>query len=209
MTPNSLFPSSLKSGIYSITCKPLQKHYIGISKSVKPRLNAHKNALKRNLHFCRELQNDFNKYGIDNFLFQKLNIGVGLEKAELENLETTILLTLNPERRYNLYTNWRKRSALIKNPFFDKIHTKEAREAISAAKKGIPSTFKSSKHANKVKELISQQNKSTSNKERRKPLYIDGIYYESVSDASEKTKLARRLIRERCHNPRFQNYTWA
>ncbi len=207
MTPNFFLPSSLKSGLYIITSIPLQKHYVGISQSVNPRLNVHKNSLKRNCHFCKELQNDFNQYGVDNFLFQKLNLGVGLKKTELENLETAVLLTLPPEKKYNIYTNWRKRASHL-NPFYGKIHTKETREAQSAANKGKVSSFKGLKHVNRVKQLISQQNKGTSNKERRKPLYIDGVYYESISEASEKTGLAPRLIRERCHNTRFENYTW-
>jgi group I intron endonuclease len=210
MSTNSFFPAYLKSGIYMISCIPLEKTYIGVSNSVKPRLNAHKNSLKNGYHFCRELQKDFIKYGIENFLFQKLLIGAGLEKAELEILETTILLTLPPEKRYNKYTNWRKRPNEL-NPFYGKTHTKKAREEQSIANKGKPSSFKGSKHTNQVKELISQQNSGTSTKERRKPLYIDSIYYESISEASEKTGLARRLIRERCHSKanRFQNYQWA
>lgn len=208
MSPNLFFPPYLKFGLYLIICIPLEKHYIGISQSVSSRLNAHKNCLKRNCHFCQELQKDFNKYGLEQFLFQKLFLGVGLEKSELENLETIVLLTLPPEKRYNIYTNWRKRASET-NPFYGKSHTKETRELLSNAKKGNLSPFKGCKQSNKVKEFISQQNKGTSSKDRRKPLYIDGVYYESISEASEQTGLARRLIRERCHNPRFENYKWA
>lgn len=210
MSLNFFFPSTLKSGIYLITCIPFNKHYVGLSATVTRRLNAHKSCLKRDCHPCAQLQEDYRRYGSENFMFQKLLLGAGLDKSKLEILETSILLTLPPERRYNVYTNWRKRPSEL-NPFFGQKHTEEARELISDAKKGKTSNFKGSKQTNKVKEFLSQQNYGTSAKERRKPLYIDGIYYESISQASEKTGLARRLIRERCHSnaDRFQNYEWA
>lgn len=204
------FPSNLKSGLYIITCTPLNKHYVGSSTGVKSRLNTHKSTLNRGCHWCKALQDDFEKYGAKNFLFQRLLLGVGLKKKELEELETQVLLTLPPENRYNAYTNWRKRPSHL-NPFYGKKHTKEARQLQSHANEGRLSPFKNLTHTNKVKQLISQQNQGTSNIERRKPLYIDGIYYESISEASDQTGLGRRLIRERCHSKdeRFSNYQWA
>ncbi len=132
------------------------------------------------------MQEDYDKYGLSYFLFQKLQLGAGLEQKELENLETTILLTLSSEQRYNVYTNWRKRGSQT-NPFYNKTHT------------------------NKLKKYISQLNSATSSAERRKPLYIDDVYYKSVSEASEKTGIQRRFIRNRCHSTqeRFQHYQWA
>ena len=59
-----LFDSSLKSGIYVITCLPLEKHYVGMSQHTTRRLNAHKSKLYRNCHDCRSLQEDFNTYGL-------------------------------------------------------------------------------------------------------------------------------------------------
>lgn len=155
------------------------------------------------------MQEDYNKYSIDQFHFQKLQIGLGLSESDLENLETCILLTLPSEQRYNLYTNWRKRPSEL-NPFYGRTHTKETRSEMANAQKGKPSPFLGRQQTNEVKKLLSQQNSGTSNKEKRKPLMIDNQYYESISDASEKTRLSRRLIRERCHSAseRFANYQW-
>jgi group I intron endonuclease len=185
-----LFDASMKSGIYVITCVPLNKHYVGASNHVVRRLNAHKSSLRRGCHDNRILQEDYAKYGFASFIFQKLQLGVGLDKKALENLETTILLTLLPEQRYNVYTNWRKRGSET-NPFYNQTHTMEARQAQSLANKGRKSPFAGLTHTNQLKLLISQQNSGASSTERRKPLYINGIYYESVSDAAEKTGLQR------------------
>jgi group I intron endonuclease len=207
---NKLFDASMKSGIYLITCIPLNKHYVGISNNVVRRLNAHKSLLKRVCHDNKTLQEDYNKYGLTRFIFQKLQLGAGLNKKALENLETTILLTLLPKQRYNVYTNWRKRGSEI-NAFYNHVHTIQARQMQSLANKGKKSPFAGLTHTNDLKKLISQHNSGMTNEEKKKPLYIDGIYYESVSEASEKTGIQRRFIRKKCHSTeeRFQNYQWA
>jgi hypothetical protein len=208
-----LFDSSLKAGIYKITCLSANdgvgRHYVGCSIHVVKRLNAHKNKLRRNIHECKLLQDDFNKYGERNFIFEKLLIGAGEDKELLLQLETAILLTLPETLRYNMYSNWRVRDSST-NPFFGKLHTAEAKEVQSRANKNKTSSFKGHTQTNEVKEFLSQQNKGQSSVERRKPLYIDSVYYESVSEANARTGLARRLIRERCHSTeeRWKNYQW-
>lgn len=204
----NLFDASVKSGLYIITCFPNQKYYIGESKNVNVRLTAHKNKLRRNNHDNFALQKDFNRFGENCFSFQKLFFGAGLEKKQREYLENIILLTIPSTSRYNVYVNWRKREEIL-NPFFGKTHSQEARHAQSIAKLGKPSTFAGHTQTNKVKQLISQANSGKPNK--RKALFIDFIFYESISEAAQKTGFARRLIRERCHSQesRFENYKWA
>lgn len=198
------YPSSLKSGLYSIFCVPKQKQYIGYSTYVTRRLNAHKNKLRRGIHECKALQEDFSHYGEQNFVFQKLYLGAGLPVQDLQQLETTVLLTLPPASRYNLYTNWRKRQGTL-NPFSGKKHTSQARKAQSDANLE-KSGFAGHHQSTRVKQIVSQHN--SGKKDRRKPLYIENVYYESISEAHEKTGLARRLIRERCHSqkPEFADY---
>nr|AIT94654.1 putative GIY-YIG homing endonuclease [Chlorosarcina brevispinosa] len=200
-----LFPSSLKSGLYVITCQRLDKHYVGQSENVTARLNAHKTKLKRGCHESSVLQEDFQKYGENGFLFQKLFFGAGLEKRVREEFETCILLVLSEQSRYNFYTNWRKRGRLT-NPFFGKKHTLEARKAQSNAKKGLPSPFAGKKQSDEVRQVLSRHNSGKA--DRRKPLRIDSHYYESITEASEKTGLSRRLIRERCNSENIPNYCW-
>jgi hypothetical protein len=174
------------------------------------RVNAHKSTLRRNCHENSQLQLDYNTYGENKFDFKKLVFGAGLAKDALEQLETIILITLPPEQRYNKYTNWRKRGT-ESNPFLGRVHTLKAREAQSNKIKNKKSGFSGKTQSNEVKQMLSQQNSGCSSKDRRKPLFIDSEYYESVSAANESTGLARRLIRNRCNSTevRFQNYKWA
>ena len=196
-----------KSGIYLISCIKKQKHYIGESNNITARLCAHKNKLKRNIHENKELQSDFNEYGEEFFLFQKLLFGNGLDKEKRLKLETIILLTLEPNKRYNVYINWKHKDQT--NPFFNKNHSIEARKAQSVCKKGKISPFKGKTQNNEIKKMLSKINSNKTSLERRKPVIIDSIYYESISEASQKTGLNRRLIRERCHDKtRFKNFKW-
>ena len=200
----------LKPRIYVITCLKNNKHYIGESKTVTARLCAHKNKLKRNIHENEFLQFDFNQYGEKFFLFKKLLFGYGAKKKKRLEFETLILLTLNENQCYNDYIGYKRReNTLKKNPFFGKTHTYEARQAQSLAKIGRKSPFLGHSQPTNVKKKISIQNKNQSPKLRRKAVSINSIHYESISEASEKTGLNRRLIRERCHNSdRFKNYKW-
>lgn len=197
-----------KPGLYVISCIKNNKHYIGESNNVTTRLCAHKNKLKKNIHENKELQLDFNQYGENFFIFQKLIFGNGVEKNKRLELETFILLTLKPENRYNIYVNWKHRDKQL-NPFFGKQHTDEARQAQSFAKQGKISPFKNKNQSNKVKKMLSKINSNTTSIERRKPVIINSVYYESISEASQKTGLSRRLIRERCHNKKnFNSFEW-
>lgn len=90
-------------------------------------------------------------------------MGRGCSKEQLEKLETSILVTLQKDERYNVYTNWRKRTS-EQNPFYGQSHTKEAREAQSEANKGKPSSFKGKIQSDEVKTLLSQQNSGSSTK---------------------------------------------
>lgn len=56
-------------GIYKITNKQNDKFYIGSSINIEMRWYTHKSYLRRNVHANQHLQNAWNKYGEDNFIF--------------------------------------------------------------------------------------------------------------------------------------------
>jgi len=81
-------------GIYKITCKSNKKIYIGQSKGIKSRFSEHKKLLKKNKHCNGHIQNSWNKYGYENFIFEVV------EYCSLEVLtkrEQYYLDTLKPE----------------------------------------------------------------------------------------------------------------
>ena len=59
------------SGIYKIYCITEDKYYIGQSIDVLNRLEQHKRELIKGEHINSKLQNAFNSYGENNFVFEK------------------------------------------------------------------------------------------------------------------------------------------
>jgi group I intron endonuclease len=61
-------------GIYSICCSHNGKRYIGSSVSVQNRKRTHFRELNKGIHSISKMQNDWNKYGKESFIFQPLLI---------------------------------------------------------------------------------------------------------------------------------------
>ena len=59
-------------GVYCIRCKANNKAYIGSSVDIKSRWIQHKSVLKAGKHNNKQLQEDYNKYGADSFLYSIL-----------------------------------------------------------------------------------------------------------------------------------------
>ena len=64
----------MKSGIYKITNKITNKFYIGSAVDIKTRWSVHKRRLKTNTHDNKHLQSAWNKDGIQNFLFEIIEL---------------------------------------------------------------------------------------------------------------------------------------
>lgn len=64
----------LNYGVYKITCNKNNKVYIGETMDFNRRWNEHKSQLKSNKHDNFKLQNDYNKYGEDSFVYEKLQM---------------------------------------------------------------------------------------------------------------------------------------
>jgi group I intron endonuclease len=96
-------------GIYQIRNKVNGKIFIGSAKNLKGILNSNRFQLKMGSHFIKELQEDYKKYGEDNFEFEKIDslelkddINYDYTK-DLETLEEMWLEKIKPfdEKGYN------------------------------------------------------------------------------------------------------------
>lgn len=61
-------------GIYKITCKANNKVYIGKSKNIFSRLSVHFGKFLKGEHPNKELTSDFEKYGLNGFAFEVLEL---------------------------------------------------------------------------------------------------------------------------------------
>ncbi len=89
-------------GIYTITCVPNNKIYVGHTENSGNRAAKHINLLRTNKHYIEELQKDWNKYGENSFLFDMLT---ECEKDLLfseEHFWCNLLNTHDPKIGYNI-----------------------------------------------------------------------------------------------------------
>jgi len=94
-----------KVGIYKIINKINSRYYVGSSKNINygctSRFNRHKKDLINNKHKNAPLQNAWNKYGIENFDFQIIEIVEDINN--LRNVEQTYLDIAKTENAYNIH----------------------------------------------------------------------------------------------------------
>jgi len=87
-----------RSGVYKITNLTNGKIYIGSSVNIYNRKHTHTCKLNKNTHVNKHLQNSYNKYGGDNFLFEVLEY-CNIESIEL--IEQFYISRENPSHTYN------------------------------------------------------------------------------------------------------------
>lgn len=133
----------MKSGIYLIQCLVNGKSYIGQSKTISRRIDAHKNLLKNSKHRNKYLQNAWNKYGENNFVFSICTL---CPVEDLDKYEKFyILLLAGLEFGYNLESggNLNKNISVI------------SKQKMSIAKKGKTSLLKGRKASDELKLKLS------------------------------------------------------
>ena len=89
-------------GIYKITCTVNNKIYIGQSIDALSRLYAHRSRLKKNKHENTYIQEEFNKYGQDKFIFELIEECKPEELEEKEKYYIKKLQTYKKEIGYNV-----------------------------------------------------------------------------------------------------------
>lgn len=88
-------------GIYEIVNKTNGKKYIGQSVNIKKRWNRHRTELNNNEHCNSHLQNAWNKYGEENFVFNILSECVENQLNELEQMYIKEHKSYDPIFGYN------------------------------------------------------------------------------------------------------------
>lgn len=211
-------------GIYKIENIINNKIYIGSTKkSFKIRFNAHKNLLRRNKHENPILQNSWNKYGEDNFVFSVLfefeNISekdlLLLEKKEIEKHKSNNRLlgyNICNVGKSRIGTKWSEESKKKRmgdgnpmfgkghlrigklNPMFGKSLTKEHKQKMSKSLTGIKKPIIGEKLSKPVVQLNKNGN------------FVNE--FKSFKEATEKTKILH--IGEVCNGLRKTagGYKW-
>lgn len=183
-----------EAGIYKIINIINNKEYIGSSCNLQKRKNNHFLLLRKNKHHSKKLQNAYNKYGVDNFVFEILEI---CDKEQcIEREQYYIDLYEVYKKGYNManiagrpsHSNSKESiqkgiQTRIKNNSF--VLTKEHKENISKSlKNSQPFRENHLKGREKVKRIIYQYDE--------KGNFLNT--FKGLEDASLKTNIYKGLI---------------
>lgn len=183
---------SKNSGIYKIVNLVDGKMYIGSSVNIYNRKNAHYSDLRKNIHHNVHLQRAFNKYGEENFKFERIELLIPKENLCTKEREYIIKFdTINRNKGYNLdlptpenYTKNRSEE------------TKEKLRRISLAYIGIDSEEKYNKW--KEEQIIKKATPKLGLKKRIVVLdrftkeYINT--YNSIAEAARETNSIEKKV---------------
>jgi len=95
----------VQQGIYQIRNLLNNNKYIGSSIDLYNRKNNHFKELKKNNHHNSHLQNSYNEYGEDKFLFEILEINNDISRDQLYELEQIYIDSFNWSELYNISKN--------------------------------------------------------------------------------------------------------
>ena len=167
---NRILPKK-QPGLYMIHCLKNDWRYYGESNNISGRLASHKSVLNRKIHPNRNLQKDFDLYGIDFFEFIVLYMGEKWTESYNRRGKETELIILDRNQCYNILEDASRPGEL--NLFWKKIYTPETKKKISQALKNRPN------------DLLGRK------------VSIKGVLYPSIAEASRQTNIARKTIRKK------------
>lgn len=163
-------------GIYKIECLKNNMVYVGSSIDIQARLTWHKSHLINNTHYKKGMQEDFNKYGIENFVFEIVELTTEKRLKEKEIYYTKKLKAV--EHGYNAFISisgrYKKTSKhnkkLSKKRIFSDEHRKHLQDAY---KRNIESGIEYS--CNKISVTC----------------FETGKVYQSIAQAQKDTKASK------------------
>lgn len=183
----------MRYDIYSITCLINEKIYFGRSQEIEKRWRAHRNMLRKSQHNNLLLQEDWNTYGEDNFLFEIIYTTEELEEAvSVEQL----YIDSSEQEKYNISDAKMGGDTFTNNP-----RSEETRKL-----KSINNSGENNPMYGKPKTDIMIQRVKEANS---KPVIIDGIRYSSATEASKALGIGNTTIGYRLNAKTFPEWNYA
>lgn len=148
-TVNHMSKPTLQYGVYNIINTITHQYYVGSSStSIQARFRSHKCDLRQNKHHCTHLQNAWNKYGEDAFIFEVIEYTNNKEKC-IAIEQIWIDYAFESGMAYNI--------CRIAGSCLGNRHSEETRRLQSEKKKGKPSSRRGVKllpeHIQKLREV--------------------------------------------------------
>lgn len=168
----------MESGIYIIENIIDNKKYIGSAKNFKKRWYVHKSTLNNNCHDNLYLQNAWNKYGANNFIFSILEEIEPEKLIEKEQYYIDLYNVCDRDKGYNL-------SPTAGNTLGFKF-SEESKLNMSLLKKDKPSPRKNYKHSEETKNKLRKKGKGLGRKTSEKTKEIQRKPHGAMSETTKK-----------------------
>ena len=198
----------MKAGIYRFVNTVTGDCYIGSSSDLNRRRLQHLNSLRKNKHHSYRFQEAWNDYGETQFdyeVLEELEITENL-KDQLFDREQYWINIIEPE--YNILP--------AAGSTLGYHHTEETKRKISETTTGVKKSVEHSRHISEGqkgkilteehKKKLSQAAKNRKSMSHYSIISIDGVIYNSLKEATEKTGIKYNTIQKRLKNPNFANY---
>ena len=196
-------------GIYIIINTINGHSYIGSTNNLKVREDNHFTLLKHNKHVNSHLQNAYNKYSNDAFVF--------LIKEEITECDNLKELLLSREQYYidNLKPEYNILKVAGSTLGFN--HSEETKLKISNSTIGVKKSAEHAQHISdgqKGKHLTEEhkQKLSEAAKTRKQGIIsiisVDGVIFTSLKEAAEILNVKYNTLLKRLKSPNFENYIY-
>lgn len=179
--------------IYSITCLNNGKVYFGRSQEIEKRWRSHKNMFRKSSHNNTKMQEDWNKYGEEAFLFEVIYTTSDLEESiEIEQsyIDSDIFT------KYNISNAKMGGDTFTNNPRQEEIRKLKSINS-SGERNPMYGKPKSARMIQRVKEANS------------KKVVIDGVLYPSVTEASKAHNMKVSTVCYRLKANSFKDWKYA
>lgn len=142
-------------GVYKIVNILNSKQYIGSSNDVKFRISTHKSRLKKGNHHSIKLQRAYNKYGLESFIF---------ELIEICDIDDLLIREQHYINLFDSYNNGYNSTLIAGSPMLGKTQSIEAKNKISDFAKtrtGDKNHMFNKNHTTETKKLMSKNKMNT------------------------------------------------
>ncbi len=221
------------SCVYIIVNVKNSKFYIGGTINFNKRRNGHFSKLRNNTHHNKGLQEDFNLHDETDFVISPL-VELPQDKYIVNEVEQLFLDLLHGEGCYNdsPYSTWNGKSGSL-SPMFGRKVSQEERERLSRINRGANNYWYNKpehmikmrasrktntpmlgkKHSEETKKRMSEQRKgkqvgikNNGAIKQSKPVFIEGVIYPSIKEASREIGRTTGFVRHRIKSDKYKDY---
>ena len=185
-----------RCGVYFIICKANNHFYIGSFINIELRIKRHIRELKNNIHYNKDLQDSFNKYGLNNFIYKFIfiddrDLAYNIEDFLLQNNKfNKNMMNVSVNSKFgDILTHNSNRNKIIKkikatiNNNINSMTKEERKEKFGLP--GKKNGMYGKHHTKKAKKKISKKNKGNSYAKGRKMSDAQKAYLSKL--ASQRT----------------------